>query len=72
MNLKYTEQELVSRIVSNLENENDSPHYVIGYLSSMLSVIAAKSPVALDYISETLDYTNLPNDWGMVRRVVWR
>lgn len=62
MNFKYTEQELVSRIVSNLENENDSPHYVIGYLSSMLSVIAAKSPIALDYISETLDYTNLPNE----------
>jgi hypothetical protein len=28
----------------------------------MLSVIAAKSPIALDYISETLDYTNLPNE----------
>lgn len=62
MNFKYTEQEIVSKIVSNLENENDSPHYVIGYLSSMLSVIAAKSLIARDYINETLDYTNLPNE----------
>lgn len=49
---------LVQEMLSGLEKQNDSPHYTLGYLESMLTSWASKNDIVYNEISSTVDYLN--------------
>jgi len=49
---------LVKEMLSGLEKQNDSPHYTLGYLESMLTSWASKNDIVYNEISSTVNYLN--------------
>jgi len=53
---------LVQEMLSGLEKQNDSPHYTLGYLESMLTSWASKNDIVYSEISSTVNYLNGSQD----------
>ena len=53
---------LVQEMLSGLEKQNDSPHYTLGYLESMLTSWASKNDIVYNEISSTVNYLNGSQD----------
>jgi len=48
----------VTDMLSGLEKQNDSPHYTLAYLESMLVSWATINPTVLEEVNRTNDWLN--------------
>lgn len=48
----------VTEMLSGLEKQNDSPHYTLAYLESMLVSWATINPTVLEEVNRTNDWLN--------------
>lgn len=46
----------VNKMIELIQSKNDSPHYTIGYLTSMISRLAIKYPKVMKEVMETIDW----------------
>ena len=46
----------VDKMIALIQSENDSPHYTIGYLASMMNSLARKYPEVMEEVINTIDW----------------
>lgn len=50
------ECETVAEMIKLIRKDNDSPHYAIGYLESMMGTLCMRYPEVLEEVISTIDY----------------
>ena len=51
-----TSAETASKMIELIRKDNDSPHYAIGYLESMIGYLCMRYPEVLEEVIGTIDY----------------
>ena len=57
-----TRRESVENLVEMLLKRQDSPHYALGYLKSLLTTVVSKYPESYKEILETIDWLESQNN----------
>ena len=62
LNEFQTRRESVENLVEMLLKRQDSPHYALGYLTSLLTTVVSKYPESYKEILETIDWLESQNN----------